>query len=400
MKEEAAISVKNINKHFKIHKDQKNTLRQLFASFLNQGKVKDFTALEDISFEVFKGEFFGIVGRNGSGKSTLLKIISGIYAPDKGGSVKVKGKLVPFLELGVGFNMELTGRENVYLNGVILGMTREYIKKVFNNIVEFAELEEFIDEPVKNYSSGMLVRLAFSIAIQSDADIYVLDEILAVGDISFQRKCLRIFNDLKKQGKTVLYVSHSMESIEQFCDRAVLIEDHKVLKIGKPDEVTAIYQKLLAPKEEVTTDAETSDNRWGTKEVEITNIEVSSNGEIKNSFNSQENINIKIDYYVNSDIESFAIGIAFYKEDGTLLFGTNSLNRGEKLELKKGEKKSMDFQISASFFPSDSYDITIAAYNMATMTPLDYLHQMHSITVNNDSKDIGVVILPSEYKHS
>lgn len=179
---------------------------------------KEQQVLKDISFEVEKGDFFGIVGRNGSGKSTLLKIISQIYVPEKG-KVSVNGTLVPFIELGVGFNPELTGRENIYLNGALLGFTRSEIDAMYDDIVEFAELEEFMDQKLKNYSSVMQVRLAFSIAIKAEGDILVLDEVLAVGDEAFQRKCFEYFASLKKQKKTVILVTHDMASVQRFCTK-------------------------------------------------------------------------------------------------------------------------------------------------------------------------------------
>src|SRR6185312_8467854 len=181
-------------------------------------------ALKDISFEVKKGEFFGIVGRNGSGKSTMLKILAGIYQPTKGG-VQKSGKLVPFIELGVGFNPELSGRENVFLNGALLGFSRKEIAAMYDEIVAFAELEKFMDQKLKNYSSGMQVRLAFSIAIRAKSDILLIDEVLAVGDASFQQKCFDYFYKLKQDKRTVVFVSHDMGAVERFCDRAVLIDN-------------------------------------------------------------------------------------------------------------------------------------------------------------------------------
>ncbi|MCA9386819.1 ABC transporter ATP-binding protein [Candidatus Dojkabacteria bacterium] len=239
------IKVENLSKTFYLHTDKKNTARQLFTSFFSQGKVKKFNVLSNVSFEVKQGEFIGIVGRNGSGKSTLLKIIADIYEADKGSKVEVNGKVVPFLELGVGFNEELTGRENIFLNGTILGMTKSYLNTKFDEIVDFAELRDFIDEPVKTYSSGMLVRLAFSIAIQSDADLYILDEILSVGDSGFQRKSAHVFADLKKQGKSVLYVSHDINTVKEICDKAILIDNGEMVAFDKPERIGRMYEDII-----------------------------------------------------------------------------------------------------------------------------------------------------------
>lgn len=245
MDKEIAIRVQNVNKTFMIHEDQKSSLRSLFASFFYQGKLRKFQPLRNINLEIHKGEFVGIMGKNGSGKSTLLKIIAGIFSPDKGGRVDYLGKLVPFLELGVGFNHDLSGRENIFLNGTILGMSRKFLESKFDEIVDFAEIREFIDTPVKNYSSGMIVRLAFSIAIQADADIYILDEILSVGDAGFQRKSLAMINEFKKQGKTILFVSHNTGAIAEFCNRAILINDSEIIADGDPLKVSEIYSELI-----------------------------------------------------------------------------------------------------------------------------------------------------------
>ncbi len=207
------------------------------------------TALRDISFEVKKGEFFGIVGRNGSGKSTLLKLLAGIYTPNEG-SIQVAGKLTPFIELGVGFNHELSGRENVFLNGALLGFNRKEMTSMYDDIVEFAELERFMDQKLKNYSSGMQVRLAFSIAIRAKGAILLLDEVLAVGDAIFQKKCYDYFKELKKLKKTVILVSHDSNALQQFCDRAILIESGSIRREGKIGSVINEYTDLLNAEEE------------------------------------------------------------------------------------------------------------------------------------------------------
>lgn len=241
-KYEIAIKVSNLSKTFKLPHEKQNSIKSLFVNIL-QGKrsYEKQQVLDDISFEVKKGEFFGIVGRNGGGKSTLLKLLAGIYAPDKG-TVWINGKLVPFIELGVGFNMELTGRENVYLNGALLGFDRNVMDSLYDEIVEFAELERFMDQKLKNYSSGMQVRLAFSIAIKAQGDILILDEVLAVGDEAFQRKCDDYFKSIKNDPtKTVILVTHSMDAVRKFCDRAVMIRDGKLIVEGSPDDVANEY---------------------------------------------------------------------------------------------------------------------------------------------------------------
>ena len=236
------LRVDHVAKMFRLPTEQATGLKM---AFLNWTKgIKGYTeqhVLRDINFEVRQGDFFGIVGRNGSGKSTLLKIISQIYTPEHG-SVTVKGKLVPFIELGVGFNPELTGRENVYLNGALLGFTRAEIDAMYDDIVEFAELEDFMDQKLKNYSSGMQVRLAFSVAIKAQGDILVLDEVLAVGDEAFQRKCDNFFAEIKKDPtKAVILVTHSMDSVKKYCNKAILIKDGEIIASGDKNDVADRY---------------------------------------------------------------------------------------------------------------------------------------------------------------
>ena len=247
------LKVDHVAKMFRLPTEQATGLKM---AFLNWTKgIKGYTkqhVLRDINFEVRQGDFFGIVGRNGSGKSTLLKIISQIYTPEQG-SVTVKGKLVPFIELGVGFNPELTGRENVYLNGALLGFTRTQIDAMYDDIVEFAELEDFMDQKLKNYSSGMQVRLAFSVAIKAQGDILVLDEVLAVGDEAFQRKCDNFFAEIKKDpAKTVILVTHSMDAVKKYCNKAILIKDGEIIASGDKNDVADRYtlENLILPVSE------------------------------------------------------------------------------------------------------------------------------------------------------
>ena len=238
-----AVHIENLHKSFQLPTEKAFGLKQAILNRLKGIKGhKEQKVLKGISFDVKRGEFLGIVGRNGSGKSTLLKVLSGIYVPEQG-NVTINGTLVPFIELGVGFNPELTGRENVYMNGALLGFSNEEVGKMYDEIVDFAELREFMDQKLKNYSSGMQVRLAFSIAIRAKGDILVLDEVLAVGDADFQRKCNDYFESLYGR-QTVILVTHSMENVRKFCDRAILIEKGKIIKEGDPDEVATAYQNL------------------------------------------------------------------------------------------------------------------------------------------------------------
>jgi ABC-2 type transport system ATP-binding protein len=245
--DDVAIKISNVSKSFALPHNKKNSLKGIFTSFGSKTTYTKQEALKDIDIEIKKGEFFGIVGRNGSGKSTLLKILAGIYQPTNG-KVHVNGKLVPFIELGVGFNPELTGRENIYLNGAMLGFSTKEIDKLYDKIVDFAELKKYIDQKLKNYSSGMQVRLAFACATMAEADILLVDEVLAVGDEAFQRKCYQYFDELKRQKRTVILVTHSMDVVQKFCSRAMLIDkDHKV-EMGNPMKISQIYQELNEQK--------------------------------------------------------------------------------------------------------------------------------------------------------
>lgn len=240
-----AVEVNNVSKSFFIPTKKTDTLVDYLKHPQNLFKKTDkkLLVLDHINFDVRKGEFLGIIGNNGSGKSTLLKMISEVYVPDAG-EIKINGSLVPFLQLGVGFNPELSARDNIFLNGTILGMKKKEIEKQFEKIIEFSELERFVDLRLKNYSSGMRVRLAFSIAIQSKADIYVLDEVIAVGDANFHAKSFREFERLRNKGKTIILVTHSLNVVRNFCDRVALIDQGKVAKIGDPDEVVDFYEEL------------------------------------------------------------------------------------------------------------------------------------------------------------
>ncbi|MBD3328347.1 ATP-binding cassette domain-containing protein [Candidatus Peregrinibacteria bacterium] len=239
------VRVQNLSKTFLIPHEKRNTLKESLVRVFKKRTFEKFDALNDVSFNINKGEFVGIVGKNGSGKSTLLRIITNIYRPTSG-KVQTKGKIAPFLELGIGFQNDLTAKENVRLNATLLGLTREEIRQKYDKIVEFAELENFMDLRVKNYSSGMRARLAFAIAKEADADIYLCDEVLAVGDESFQKKCLKVFEDWKKQNKTIILVTHDAETVKKMCTRAILLSEGKIEADDYPEKVIEKYHRLLA----------------------------------------------------------------------------------------------------------------------------------------------------------
>jgi ABC-type polysaccharide/polyol phosphate transport system ATPase subunit len=238
-----AVEVRELSKTFRLPHQRYSTLKERALHPFAARSHDSLHALEELSFDVRQGEFFGIVGRNGSGKSTLLKCLAGIYAADAG-EIEVVGRLSPFIELGVGFNPDLTARDNVLINAIMLGLTRREARRRFDEIIEFAELGDFVDLKLKNYSSGMSVRLGFSVAIQVDADVILVDEVLAVGDAAFQRKCFEEFERLRGEGRTILFVTHDMSSVERFCDRAMLIEKGRLLEIGAPADIARHYNEV------------------------------------------------------------------------------------------------------------------------------------------------------------
>lgn len=331
-----AISVKGIKKDF--HLPHEKSSKSIKSAIVNMWRKKDknidiYHALKGISFEVKKGEFFGIVGRNGSGKSTLLKILAQIYQPTKG-NIKANGKLVPFIELGVGFNPELSGRENVYLNGALLGFSREEIDADYDEIVEFAELGEFMEQKLKNYSSGMQVRLAFSVATRAKADILLIDEVLAVGDAAFQRKCYDYFKSLKKTDTTIVFVTHDMSAVREYCDRALMIENGLIMKIGDVEKVADEYTKLFQSSDGIE---EKHEDRWGDGTVQIDRFI---------SKITRDNISLKFTLKAKKDSSNFKMGYNFIDSSKSVVMGGNSIlpEGGVKwFAMKQGETKQVNF---------------------------------------------------------
>lgn len=345
MDENLAITVNDVSKHFMLPHERSHTIKSMITGVLSgkmNRQVSKQQALKNISFAVKKGEFFGIVGRNGSGKSTLLKMLAGIYQPNKG-SVEINGKLVPFIELGVGFNGELTGRENVYLNGALLGFSKKEVDAQYKDIVEFAELEEFMDQKLKNYSSGMQVRLAFSLATRAKTDILLVDEVLAVGDADFQRKCFRYFRELKRNKKTVIFVSHDMSAVQEYCDRAILIENSELVLEGNAYDVGSAYTRMFSEQTDGPADLSKIQRRWGNKKATFNTVKVNPR-----QITTEKELTISGEFTVHKNLEELIVGFKVRETDGsgTTLFGTNSkIQRKELKNLKKGEKYTVEWQV-------------------------------------------------------
>lgn len=372
--EDFAIKVEKVSKVFKLPREKNSSIKSAFVNFYKSKKGYELQkALNNVSFEIKKGEFFGIVGRNGSGKSTMLKLLAGIYTPSKG-EVHVRGSLTPFIELGVGFNPELTGRENVFLNGSLLGFNRREMKLMYNDIVEFAELERFMDQKLKNYSSGMQVRLAFSIAIRAQSDILLIDEVLAVGDSAFQRKCFDYFEDIKKSGKTIVLVSHDMDSIKRFCTRAALISNGRLELIGSPAQVADLYEKQNASDKKLSDRDEWYINR-GTiiKTIELNND--------KAKFSSDEKIQIKL--LINSDSERIVFpGLNIFK-DGQLVSGATPQFQMEPIMISKDSSITYTYEFTTKSLTQGDYLVDGIVYESGKDTPIFYRSQMLNFYVSS-----------------
>ena len=371
MTEDIAIKVEHVSKDFVLPHEKIRSVKSAFTSMYKKRKGTKETqhALKDINFEIRKGEFFGIVGRNGSGKSTLLKILAGIYQPTKG-SIHTHGKLVPFIELGVGFNPELTGRENVYLNGAMLGFSEREVDAMYDSIVEFAELERFMDQKLKNYSSGMQVRLAFSMATRSEADILLVDEVLAVGDADFQRKCYDYFKSLKKNKKTVVFVSHDMNAVREFCDRVVLIDQNEVVDSGTAARVSVKYTRLFMTNDAATLedDVEPDENRWGNRQVVIEKAKLSAH-----NLNEDSN-EVRLDVTIRAETDSpdTVVGFVVKNAADEEICGTNTrIMRTPIPPLGKGQRYNLEWSFP-NIFTDGTYTIDVAVHRSDGVTVNDW----------------------------
>lgn len=373
-----AVKVDHVSKYFKLPTEATNSLRTALVNrFKGIKGYKEQHVLKDISFEVEKGDFFGILGRNGSGKSTLLKIISEIYVPEKG-TVTIDGKLVSFIELGVGFNPELTGRENVYMNGAMLGFSTAEIDAMYDDIVDFAELHEFMNQKLKNYSSGMQVRLAFSVAIKAQGDILILDEVLAVGDEAFQRKCNDYFQERKKSGKTTILVTHDMGAVKKYCNKAVLIENGLVKAIGSPENVANQYSFDNTAPLQQGEEAGGAGNPNQEEQVLVENFQLQLLS--SNKLRPQDLIHFQIDFDVREDIQTY-IALSLTDIDRNIwIYNDNSM---EQLMSGAGHKTVHytcslptvnDLKMKLEVTVRDA-EGQMLAFSDATQTPLIFINR-------------------------
>jgi len=387
-------------KKFRLYHEKNQYLK---AAVMRRGRAKyeDFWALRDVSFEVPHGEAFGIIGSNGSGKSTILKCLAGILAPDRG-SVAANGRVAALLELGAGFHPDLSGRENVGLNAAILGMTGREVDDKFDEIVEFAGLEQFIDTPVKNYSSGMVVRLGFAVAINVEPEILIIDEVLAVGDEEFQQRCFQKIEQFRREGRTIVFVSHGLTQVSQFCHRAMWLDHGEVKMIGPAYEVVSEYTGVAHHVEQVE-ESEISDeplSRWGTGEVRITRVVMTSDdGREAHTFTSGKPFAVRVDYEIVEPVKELVVGLRITHLHGFNVFGTNTKRRGVKLPTDQ-RHGTVRFKVDSLAILEGTFDITIDISDNAEVNPFDHLEKAIRFNViQTGTYDEGVTRMDGDWSH-
>jgi ABC-type polysaccharide/polyol phosphate transport system ATPase subunit len=422
-----AIELTNVTKVYRRYA-RKKQFATLKSALLKGSLIQDlqpeekFPALQGVSFSVASGKTYGIIGRNGSGKSTALKLVAGITKPTTG-TVKVAGRISALIELGAGFHPEISGRENVFINGIMLGLTKREITRRFDEIVEFAELKEFIDAPVKTYSSGMYMRLGFAVAIHVDPDVLLVDEVLAVGDEGFTHKCLDKFSEFKRRGKTILLVTHSLGLVERFCDEALWLDGGKVRGEGDPRRVVGAYltdverseEKQLAAADTNTARLQSSgtegpaiqpgehplrieepadmqravEGRWGSREIEITGVTLrDATGAVSHIFQSGERMAVHAQVRAHAPLTDFVFGIALYNAEGVTCYGTNTAIEEFQPQEIRGDGE-VTFTIDALDLVEGTYKLDIAVHN-SDHRPYDYHRLLYTFRVKSRTSDVGI----------
>jgi ABC-type polysaccharide/polyol phosphate transport system ATPase subunit len=396
---ELAVVCESVSKTFRLPYDRAYTLKQRVLHPRQSRAAKQLHALRDISFVVEQGEFFGVIGRNGSGKSTLLKCLAGIYVPN-GGSVGISGRISPFIELGVGFNPELTALDNVVLNASLLGIPPSEARRSFEHIIRFAELEEFVDLKLKNYSSGMFVRLGFAAAIQADADIYLVDEVLAVGDAPFQEKCFDTFRRLMIEGRTVVFVTHDLSSVERFCHRAMLLDHGQMVAIGEPHEVVQVYrQRNLEDEQSAIAGAvpEGPADRWGDDAAEIVEAWVeNASGARQRVFKQAETAIFRAHVRFLQQMVEPIFGVIIRNERGDIAFASNTMWDGVETETFEHGDEAVYTLSFPTWLTDGRHRITTAVAYRDAQRWADWRENLVDFVVRAERYTDGVVDLPHE----
>lgn len=409
------IDVRNVKKKFRVYYDGSDSLKE-HVLFSSRRRYENRWVLKGISFQVHQGEAIGLIGENGCGKSTTLKMLTRILYPDEG-TISMTGRVSSLIELGAGFHPDLSGRENIYTNASIFGLNHSEIDKRLNDIIAFSELEEFIDNPVRTYSSGMYMRLAFAVAINVDADVLLIDEILAVGDASFQAKCFNKLQEIKARGTTIVIVSHSLGQIEQICERSVWIDNGLIRMEGSPREVHPRYLEHMAKKNQARAEQERiakegsspaaavdptqqeNSNRWGSGEARMTAITVlDQTGRERYSFTPAESFTIRIDYTAQKEFPNAVVGVAIYKSDQTYIYGTNTLiDSSEPVTLHTSG--TIDLQVNSFPVADGTYSVDLALHRPDGFN-FDFYKDVFKLNIAATVPTPGIIHLPHRWSFS
>ncbi len=387
---DTAIELIKVSKKYDIRARNKSTFLEKISKYFSAKSEKKeknniLWALKDISFNVKKGEAVGIIGANGSGKTTILRLLSGVTY-QKTGRINVNGTIAPLIQVGAGFHPELTGRENIYLNGIILGLTRKQIDEKYDEIVRFAELERFVDTPVKRYSSGMYVRLGFSVAIHVDSEILLIDEILSVGDLSFQRKCLEVMSEIRRSDKSIVFVSHNLSAVRGLCDRVIWLNNGKVEAIGNPEEVISAYTQFMEKKSEFINDCNFigQKTRWGTGEARLKKVAMlNSSSEEEDNFMVGEEVRIRLEYETSKRLESPTFWVGIINNDEVKITGTY-FNKDRAGKYTMDNYGVLECSFKQLHVRPGVYHVMVGIYDEYGLIAYDRIGRVKTFTVKNE----------------
>ena len=413
-----AIEVRDVHKRYRRY-GRRRAFGTLKSALLSARVIRDlqpddvFAALRGVSFDLAAGRTLGLVGRNGSGKSTLLKLLAGIGKPTAGG-IHIAGRVSALIELGAGFHPEISGRENVYINGMMLGLSKREIASRFDDIVAFAELEEFIDAPVKTYSSGMYMRLGFAVAINVDPDVLLVDEVLAVGDEAFTHKCLDKFAEMRRRGKTVVLVTHSLDLVLRFCDEALWLDDGQVHAQGDPKRVVDAYLLAVAQAEEralagaaappptagtAEDMSKAAEGRWGSREAEIRRVDLcAGDGTPAHVFESGAPVEIRLGVHASQPLQDFVFGVGIFNADGVCCYGTNTHVEGASPGELAGDAQ-VSVHIDSLNLVEGSYKLDVAVHR-ENGAPYDYHRQLYTFRITSRAREVGIFRPPHRWSFS